>query len=334
MRISLTSKIWTPLILIAAITLVTVLVVLCGGDQAKLTLTEMLIRVVVVVGIYAFVGTSGIISFGQIAFMCIGAYAAAWMAAEPSWKQLMLPGLPEILRSEQYSFLAAITAAAVLSALVALCLGCAIMRLSGIAGSIATFAFLSIVYSVYGNWDSVTGGGSSLVGVPTTVGPWISWAFAILAVFLSCAFQHSRYGLMLRATRDDAVAASASAINIVRVRLIAFVFSAFLIGMAGGLYAFFLGILTVDTFYLPLTFTTLAMLVVGGIGSLSGAVSGVILVTGIVEVLRLLEQGVTLGATMVNLPPYSQEIGLGVVVILVLIFEPKGVTRSREIGPQ
>src|SRR6478736_8763317 len=92
--------------------------------------------------------------------------------------------------------------------------------------------------------------------------------------------------------RDDEIAARASAAAVERVRLTAFVISAFLIGAGGSLYAQFLGILTADTFFMGLTFITLAMLVIGGIGSLTGAVVGTVAVTLIIEILRGLEGGV------------------------------------------
>ena len=88
--------------------------------------------------------------------MCIGAYAAGWATCNPAWKQLMLTGLPVFLREEEYPFLLAVAGGGALAAVVALIVGFAIMRLSGIAASIATFAFLAIVNSVYSNWDSVT----------------------------------------------------------------------------------------------------------------------------------------------------------------------------------
>jgi branched-chain amino acid transport system permease protein len=282
----------------------------------NVTLTEMFIRVIVVVGLYVFIGNSGIISFGQIGFMCIGAYAAAWATAEPSFKQIMLQGLPAFLQENQYPFLVAVAGALVLPALVALCLGIAIMRLSGTAASIATFAFLM----------------SSIIGIPTVVGPWTAYAFAILAVIIAYLYQISRFGLMLRASRDDDVAARASAVHIVKMRLIAFVVSAALVGVGGGLYAQFLGILTVDPFYLNLSFITIAMLVVGGMSSLTGAVTGVIVVTAIIELLRFFERGVTLGGTMLSLPQGSQEIGLGIVMALILIYRPNGVSGGRELS--
>ena len=177
----------------------------------------------------------------------------------------------------------------------------------------------------------MTAGVSSLVGIPTEVGPWVAFGFASAGILVAYLFQISRYGLMLRATREDDVAAKACGVHSVRMRLIAFVLSAALVGAGGGLYAQFLGILTVDTFYLSLSFITIAMLVVGGIGSLTGAVSGVIVVTVIVQFLRYCEHGVTIGSTELKLPESSSELGLGVLLALILIFRPNGVSGGREL---
>ena len=331
MNILLSSRFRTPLLLIAGLLILVALAAAMGSEQLSFTMTEMLIRMIVVIGIYLFVGNSGIMSFGHIGFMGIGAYVAAWATLPPEWKQVMLQGLPVFLQDNTYPFPVAALAAGLVAAGVALLLGAAIMRLNGLAASIATFAFLAIIYSVYSNWESVTGGTSSVIGIPTVVGPWTALLFVCFAVGAAYAFQVSRYGLMLRASRDDEVAAQSSSVPIVRVRLIAFVCSAFLVGMGGALYAHFLGVLTTDAFYLALSFVTLSMLVVGGIGSLTGAVTGTLAVTVIVEVLRAFERGFAVGATHIALPRGSQEIGLGLALALVLIFRPAGLSRSREI---
>jgi branched-chain amino acid transport system permease protein len=304
---------------------------LSGVKSLEIPLTEMLIRMTIVVGIYVFIGNSGVVSFGHIGFTAIGAYAAAWASAEPTFKQLVLRGLPAILQHTQYSFLTAISGAAILPAVIALVVGAAIMRLSGIAASIATFAFLMIVNSVYSNWDSVTAGGSSLTGIPTNVGPGISLAFVVAVIFIAYFFQTSGSGLLLRASRDDRVAAEASGVRTSRVRLIAFVLSAAIAGVGGGLYAQFIGILTVDTFSLDMTFITIAMLVVGGVRSLSGAVIEVLAVTAVVQLLRFFEHGVFVAGTLLKLPLGSQEIGLGVTMALILIFRPNGLIRNNEL---
>jgi branched-chain amino acid transport system permease protein len=322
----------TPLLLSLAIAALTLVGMFSGVKGVQVPLAEMLIQLTVVVGLYVFIGNSGVISFGHVGFMMIGAYAAAWASAEPDFKQIALQGLPDFLKDNQYSFLTATTGAAILPAIVALLVGAAIMRLSGIAATIATFAFLMIVNSVYSNWDSVTGGADTLTGIPTPVGPGIALLFAIASIFVAYFFQISRYGLLLRASRDDSVAAKASAVRVNRVRLIAFVISAAIVGAGGGLYAHFLGILTADSLYLDETFMTMAMLVVGGIGSLTGAASGVVLVTLVVQLLRVFEQGVAVGDAHLLLPHGSQEIGLGLLMALILIFRPAGITRSREIA--
>jgi branched-chain amino acid transport system permease protein len=103
------------------------------------------------------------------------------------------------------------------------------------------------------------------------------------------------------------------------------------VGLGGGLYAHFLGIITVDVFYLDMTFITLSMLVIGGVSSLTGAVVGVAAVTAIVESLIQLEQGFPLGGVTIALPRGSEEIGLGIVMILILIFRPGGIMRGRDL---
>ena len=321
----------SPIILGCCVALLVAVGVLSGFRHLQLSLTEMLLRMTIVVGLYIFIGNSGILSFGHIGFVCIGAYAAGWATADPEWKQLMLTGLPGFLQDEQYPFWAAQAGAMLLPAAVALALGAAIMRLRGIAAAIATFAFLIIVQSFYSNWDSVTAGASSLARLPTVVDPWIGLVFALGAIAVAYLFQISRWGLMLRASRDDDIAAKASAVRTVRERLIAFVLSAAVVGAGGGLYAQFLGSMTVDEFYLEMTFVTLAMLVVGGIGSLSGAVIGVVAVTFVVEILRTLEHGISVVGSIFSLPAGSQEIGLGVVLALILILRPNGLTRSKEL---
>lgn len=320
----------TPAVLIAWLAVLTFVATQWLPQPAQLTVTEMLIRVVVVVGMSVFIGNSGIMSFGHMGFMCIGAFAAAWGATEPLAKSITLPGLPQWLGAHQYGFAAVTAGATLLSAAVALPLGIALGRLAGIAASIATFAFLAIVNSVYANWDSVTGGTGSLINIPTVVGPWTALAFACVAIGVAFWFQQSRVGLMLRATREDEVAASACAIPASRVRLAAFVLSAALVGMGGALHAQFIGVLSVDAFYLGLSFVTLAMLVVGGIGSLTGAVAGVLAVTALVELLRAGEAGLSLGGLRLALPPGSQEIGLGIFLALVLVFRPAGLAGARE----
>ena len=322
---------WTPLLLILLLAAIAILVWSFGSGTLQRTVVEMLIRVVLVVGIWIFVGNSGIISFGHVGFMCLGAYAAAWFTIPPMLKQLTLRGLPEIILTNQFPFWPSAFAAALLAAVFALIIGPILMRLAGIAASIATFAMLAVINTVYANWSSVTGGTSSIVGIPIRTDLWLALGAAAGAIVIAYAYAISRSGLALRAARDEAIAAQASGVHIERERLIAFVLSAFVCGIAGVLYAHFLGIVTPDAFFLGTTFIALAMLVVGGMYSLSGAVIGVVLISTIIQLLRWLERGVPVGDLTLAIPSGSQEIAIGIVMIVILVYRPAGLLGTVEL---
>lgn len=321
-----------PLILLSIGLILVVVVVQAIGDRIiSQSLTEALIRLVVVVGLYIFIGNSGIISFGHIGFMMIGAYATAWQTMDPMTKDIFVPGLPGYLLANAHHWILATVLGGLLAALIAFICGIALMRLSGIVASIGTFALFMTFYSFYLQWSSWTAGQSSLVGIPVTTTPWVGLAFCLVAMVVAFIYARSRFGLALRATREDEVAAKASGVDVTRQRLYAFTLSAFFCGMAGGLYGHFLGLLTVDTFYLPMTFITLSMLVVGGMQSLSGAVVGTLVISFLIEFLRKLEAGFSVGGIPLDLPASSAEVGLGLVLLLILIFRPAGITRNAEI---
>ena len=320
----------TPVIL-ALLLLGLVAAVTIFGDKALArTAAETLVRVTLVVGLWVFIGNSGVISFGHAGYMAIGAYCSAWLTLKPQSKALFLPDLPGWLMEAQWPVLPAAIVSGLLAALVALLSGAAILRLSGIAASIATFAFLAIVYTVYSNWEGVTGATSSVVGLTRYVDQWVALGWAVAAILAANLYANSASGLALRATREDEVAARASGINMYRHRLWSLVISGFFTGVSGALLGHSIGVLNPDSFYLGITFISLAMLVVGGIGSLSGAVSGVLALSVLIEILVRAEQGVTIGAAAFALPAGSQEILIGLVMILVLIMRPAGLTGGQE----
>lgn len=320
----------TPLIL-AAILLVFVAIVTLFGDKALArAAAETLVRVTLVVGLWIFVGNSGVISFGHAGYMAIGAYCSAWLTLKPQSKALFLPDLPTWLANAEWHVLPAAVVSGLLAALVALLSGAAILRLSGIAASIATFAFLAIVYTVYSNWEGVTGATSSVVGLTRYVDQWVALAWAVVAIIAANIYANSASGLALRASREDEVAARASGINQYRHRLLSLVISGFFTGVAGALFGHSIGVLNPDSFYLGITFIALAMLVVGGIGSLSGAVVGVLTLSVLIEVLVRLEQGVAIGEVSFALPSGAQEILIGIAMIFVLILRPSGLTGGAE----
>jgi branched-chain amino acid transport system permease protein len=322
---------WPVLGLVLPLTAVVLLVSAFAGVYIQSIVVEALIKIVIVVGLYVFIGNSGLISFGHITFVGIAAYIAAWATCCPALKPITMPGLPEFLRTGDFPVLPTAAAAIAVAGLVAAGVGLILMRLSGLAASISTLAILFIFHVLYSNWDSVTMGTSSIVGLPTIVTPGLAMACAALAIAVAYAFQASRWGLALRASREDDVAAQAVGISLYRTRLIAFTLSGLIEGMAGVLYAHFLGTVSVDTFFLNLTFSTLAMLVVGGMFSLAGAVAGVVSLSIVIEAFRQIESGVSVGGIAFSLPAGTQELVLAIFMLLVLIFRRDGLIGGREV---
>ena len=327
---ALTRQAWPAASLILAVSAVAVAAWWYGDPMILRSVTEAFIYVTMVVGIYIFMGNSGVMTFGSIAFAAIGAYASAWQTCCPGMKAMLMTGLPDLLRYHTFPVSFAALSSAGLAAAVAAVVGLPIMRLSGIPASIGTLAFLAIVHSVYSNWGSVTLGTRSVVGLPLYVDVWVALGCAVASIIVAFAYQRSRFGIALRATREDEVAARACGIRVATQRLIAWTLSAVFIGLGGVLYGHFVGVLTVSSFYLELTFITLAMLVVGGTRSLAGAVVGVLAVSAFIEILRRFESGVHIGFISFKAPSGLQEVGLGIIMLIVLIARPRGLTNGRE----
>lgn len=320
----------TTAAMLAALLLVGTLATTLGPPALQRTATEGLIKLVVVVGMFIFVGNSGVLSFGHVSFMAIGGYVSAILTL-PAIKKGALLDLPVALEQLQMAPALGAVGAALFAALVALLVGAPLMRLRGIALPMATFALLVITHTVASNWREVTGGRQALVGLPAYTTLWIAYGVAVVALVAAAMYKQSRHGLLLQCTRENEVAAAATGIDIARERLIAFVISAFFVALGGVLYAHFLGTVTANTFYLDITFVTLAMLVVGGMRSLTGACLGTVAVSAISEGFRTIERGVSVGGLEVAAPPGLQEIALALIMLAILIFRPQGLVAGYEL---
>lgn len=321
---------WPLIALIVPIIFVVLVVDLSAGVSVQRPVTEALIKIVAVVGLYIFIGNTGIISFGSVAFMGIAAYASAWQTCCARMKPIMLRGLPEFLQNNTIPIIPSAIAAVVLTTAAAFLIALIIMRLTGLGASIATLAVLFIFSVSYVNWESVTMGASSMVGLPVYVSYWVAMACAIGAIFIAFFFQRSRWGLLVRATREDPVAAQAAGVSLYWMRVLTFTLSGAVMAVAGILHAHFLGTISVDTFYLNLTFILLAMLVVGGMGSLSGAVVGVAVISIVVDLVRRMGEGVSIGSVSFSLPSGSPQLALAAIMLLILVFRRQGLVGSRE----
>ena len=295
----------------------------------KIYFLTALVSVAMVVAIYVFVGNSGVLSFGQVSFVALGAFAAGVMTVPLESKKSVLTELFPLLRDHSIGNVTSLLLAAGLGGVYALLAGIPLMRLSGLAAGIATFAMLEITHNILQQWTKIGPGATTLSLVPETTGALQATVGAVIAIAVAFAYQRSRLGRQLRASREDPAAAQGIGVHIHRQRLLAFTLSGALAGFAGGLFVQLLGSITTEQVYLVLTFLTLAMLVVGGLTSLWGAVLGALAVSGLDSFLSRAEQGVNVGFKL-DLPSGSRLVVLGALMALVLVLRPSGLSGGRE----
>jgi branched-chain amino acid transport system permease protein len=286
-------------------------------------IVNFMIALVLVIAIQSFSGNSGIVSFGHVGFMGVGAYVAAILTIPPEIKADILPALPSFLRDNTVSFAPAVLIAAAIGAVVAGAFGLVLTRMREGAMAMATIGVLFIFFVVFDNWDEATRGATGLYGVPASTTVYTALAFAAVALFVSRAFRESNSGLKLRASRTDSLAAEALGANVVRLRFGAWVLSGALMGMGGALWAQFNIAFGPRQFFFALTFNLLAMLVVGGMGSVSGAVVGAFTVTAVFELMRR-------GEERIDVPGLTQ-IVVALLILLVLYRRPNGLMGLSEV---
>jgi branched-chain amino acid transport system permease protein len=290
---------------------------------------DSLVKVSIVVALYVFIGNSGVLSFGHISFVALGAWLAGVLSVPVSEKPAIMPNLAGFLRDRTVGNVPSLALAALVGGVFALVVGLALMRLSGLAAGIATFAVLEITHNVIRYYEKIGPGLNAFSSVPETTGLWQATLGALLVIGVAFAYQRSRFGRLLRATREDPAAASAVGVSVYRQRLGAFVVSGVLAGFAGGLYVHLLPVNS-ESVYLDLTFITLAMLVVGGATSLWGAVVGALAVSALDSFLANAENGVSLFGGTLDLPAGTRLVVVGALMALVLIARPSGITGGRE----
>jgi len=292
-----------------------------------------IVNVALVVALYVFVGNSGVLSFGQISFVAVGAFAAGLLTVPSDVKPGVLPDLFPFLKHHSIGNAWSLALAAGLGAVYALVVGVPLMRLSGLSAGIATFAVLGITYNILTYWTRIGPGATTLTLIPTSTDYLQGAVGAVAVILIAFAYQRSRWGRQLRAAREDPAAAQAAGIDIHRQRLGAFVLSGGLSGFAGGLLVHLPpGSITTNQVYLDLTFLTLAMLVVGGVHSLLGAVVGAIGVSLVNILLQNAENGIHVLGLKIDLPGGSSLVGVALVMLVVLLLRPSGVTGGREFA--
>ncbi len=278
------------------------------------------IAIIGAVSLNLLTGICGQISLGHGAFLGVGAYASG---------ALTLQGLP---------FIVALPCAGLITAATGMLFGIPSLRLKGIYLAIATLAAQLILQYVFLHWDAVTGGSLGLAVDPPSIAGFVfdtdgkmfflSLAIAMLTLLAASNIMRSKHGRAFVAIRDFYLSAEIVGVNLFSYKLMAFAVSSFFAGIAGALWGHYLMFITPEPFALSLSISYLAMCIIGGLGSIQGAVFGAIFLTLLPEVLTWIADvasGVFPEAAQHLLA--AKEGVFGLVLVLFLIFEPEGLQR-------
>ena len=329
---TLDRRLVTGLLMIAGLVLALAVVQGTGSAVLEAQVTMLGIYAVLTVSLNLASGFTGLFSLGHIGFMAIGAYVSAILTLPVASKDSLLD-LPDWLSGVAFDamlgpvpvgWLAATLIAALVAAVIAALVGSVVMQLSGAFVAVATLGFLIIVRVFLFNLDAYTRGSRPFSNIPHTTDLWWTWAAVVLVVYVIWRLKRSPWGRQMFAQKADGWASQSVGIPVLRPRLLAFVVSAAFCGMAGSLYAHHLTTMSPTVFYFDMTFTVMTMLVVGGLGSVSGSVLGAAIIVAVSEGLRRAEDATLL---------YGMSgIVLGVFFLAVIIFRPEGIMGQRELS--
>ncbi len=279
-------------------------------------LTYVGINVIIVAGLALLFGYAGQVSLGHAAFFGLGAYTSAVLSVRLGWP-----------------WPASFGAAIVVSAAGGLALAVPALRLKGHYLAMATLAFGQIMHVFFIEAKGLTGGIDGLTSIPpSSLGSFqfqtaqsnylLVWVFALVALLLAANMVAMRPGRALRALHASEAGAQACGIDAVRVKVQVFVISAALAGLAGALYAHFVGFISPSSFTLTFSILLVAMVVLGGMGSLAGAVFGAVVLT-LIPYLDAIIPNMSSGAVAI-LQDWNADI-YGAILILVMLFMPGGL---------
>lgn len=236
-------------------------------------------------------GFTGIFSLGHAGFMAVGAYAVALLTIPVAKKEtiFMLEPLIAPLDTLTLPFGVALIIGGLLAAALAFLIGLPCLRLRGDYLAIATLGFSEIIRIVITNAQSLTNGAQGLKSIPKTADVWWCYGVALAVIVFMCLLISSSYGRALKAIREDEIAAESMGISLLKHKMLSFMLSAFLAGVGGGLYASYIGTIGPDVFQVSRTYDILMIVVMGGMGSISGSVLAAFIVTIGQEWLRVLD---------------------------------------------
>ena len=277
-------------------------------------------------------GVTGQFSLEPNGFVAIGAYVTALLLLGKDAKsmQFMLSDPSPLIMWMHMSFIPALLISGVVTSLVALSLAFPVFRVRGDYLAIVTLGFGFIIRIVAINQDNYTNGSMGLSSIPKDANLlWIG-IFALISVVVVLNIIYSKFGRAMKAVRDDEDAANAMGVNTFKMKTYAFMTSAFFEGIGGGLIATLLTTISPDQFTFMLTFQLLIIIVLGGLGSITGSIIGAIIVVVGMEWLRFLDEPNLFGFHT-DAHPGLRMVVFSIILILVMLFARRGLLGDKEI---
>jgi branched-chain amino acid transport system permease protein len=317
---------------LALVTIAIGLVVLAFGEpyQQRLAFAAY-VNIVVVVGLQIFMGNSNVANLSHAGFMGVGAYMTAVLATPVAMKAMLIPNAPFGLANVQYDPITTVLIATLVVAVIAVVTGVVLARLNGIAATILTLALLIIIHSVIEHWSELFRGNQAFFGIPKEAN--LEWGIVAgaIAIIVARLFRDSRTGVQLRACADNELAARAMGVNVWRLRLLAWVLGGIVCGIGGVLFSFYMGTINQRSFYFHQVFLTLAMLILGGMRTVTGAVIGVIVLSTGMELIRYIEGGPLLFGVQLPEMLGLSGLALGIIIVGFMIWRPDGLMANLEL---
>lgn len=278
-------------------------------------------------------GVAGQFSLEPNGFVAIGAYFTALLLlpAETKTDMYALVDPAPIILQMKAQFLPAILIGGVAASIIALLLSVPVFRVRGDYLAIVTLGFGFIIRIFAINKPAYTNGAMGLNDIPSNANfIWIG-LIALITFIVMVHIIYSKYGRAMKAVRDDEDAATAMGINTFKMKTYAFMTSAFFEGVGGGLLASMLTTITPDQFSFLLTFQLLIIIVLGGLGSMSGALIATILVMGSMEWLRFLDDNIILFGKDFGAHPGIRMVVFSILLIIMMLFARKGILGDKEL---
>lgn len=306
-----------------------------GDNYIKRVLNTSAIYTIVSVSMNLVNGFTGLFSLGQAGFMALGAYTVAIFTV-PLEKRPSIFYIVEqnpVLAQIELPFVVALILGGIIAALVAILIGIPVLRLKSDYLAIATLGFSEIIRIVITNAQPITNGALGIKNIPEMPSMWIFFGIMIASVIFLKLLINSSYGRAFKAIREDEVAAEAMGINLFKHKVLSFAIGAFFAGIGGGLLASLLVSVAPNQFNITMTYNFLLIIVLGGMGSISGTVIATFVVTAGLEVLRFFDDTLILfGTTIPLFRAGFRMVIFSVLLMLLVLYFRNGILGQKELS--